>query len=157
MTGHEQRMEEMMLRSAAFNDHTLMPSEYSHDSGDLSPPLEWSQAPEEVVEFALACEDPDAPTGTFAHWLLAGIDPAETGMEAGEQPTGAVAGRNDFGAEGYGGPKPPAGDDPHRYFFRLYGLSEPSGLGPGFTAEDLREALTEKLVASGTLVGTFGR
>ncbi|NKZ09257.1 YbhB/YbcL family Raf kinase inhibitor-like protein [Actinomadura latina] len=150
-------MEEMMLRSAAFNDHTLMPSDYSHDSGDVSPPLEWSPAPEEVVELALACEDPDAPAGTFAHWLLAGIDPVSTGLDAGERPPEAVAGRNDFGSDGYGGPKPPAGDDPHRYFFRLYGLSEPSGLRDGFTAEDLRDALEEKVVASGTLVGTFAR
>ncbi|QKW36102.1 YbhB/YbcL family Raf kinase inhibitor-like protein [Actinomadura sp. NAK00032] len=150
-------MEEMMLRSTAFNDHTLMPSEYSHDSGDVSPPLEWSEPPEEVVELALACEDPDAPAGTFAHWLLAGIDPVTTALDAGEPPTGAVAGRNDYGTAGYGGPKPPAGDDPHRYFFRLYGLSEPSGLRDGFTAEDLRDALQEKVVATGTLVGTFVR
>ncbi|GGV22060.1 hypothetical protein GCM10010182_50580 [Actinomadura cremea] len=150
-------MEEMTLRSEAFNDHTIIPSEYSHDSGDMSPPLEWSEAPEEVVELALACEDPDAPTGTFAHWLVAGIDPVTTGLDPGEQPTGAVLGRNDYGAEGYGGPKPPAGDDPHRYFFRLYGLAEPSGLGTGFTAEDLRDAMQDKIVASGTLVGTFAR
>lgn len=146
-----------MLRSPAFNDHTIMPAEYSHESGDLSPPLEWASPPEEVVELTLLCEDPDAPTGTFAHWLLAGIDPATTGVDAGELPTGAVAGRNDFGAAGYGGPMPPAGDDPHRYFFRLYGLAEPSGLGTGFTAEDLRDAVQDKIIASGTLVGTFVR
>lgn len=150
-------MEEMTLRSTAFGDHTLMPSDYSHDSGDLSPPLEWSPAPEQVVELALACEDPDAPSGTFAHWLLAGIDPVTTGLDAGERPTGAVLGRNDYGAGGYGGPKPPAGDDPHRYFFRLYGLAEPSGLRDGFTAEDLRAAVEDKTVASGTLVGTYAR
>ncbi|WP_026406140.1 YbhB/YbcL family Raf kinase inhibitor-like protein [Actinomadura rifamycini] len=150
-------MKEMTLRSGAFNDHTIIPSEYSHDSGDVSPPLEWSEAPEEVVEIALACEDPDAPTGTFAHWLVAGIDPATTGLDPGERPTGAVLGRNDYGAEGYGGPKPPVGDDPHRYFFRLYGLAEPSGLGRGFTAEDLRVAMQDKVVAAGTLVGTFAR
>ncbi|MFD0905815.1 YbhB/YbcL family Raf kinase inhibitor-like protein [Actinomadura sediminis] len=150
-------MKEMTLRSEAFNDHTIIPSEYSHDSGDVSPPLEWSDAPEEVVELALACEDPDAPTGTFAHWLVAGIDPVTTGLDPGEVPTGAALGRNDFGAEGYGGPKPPVGDDPHRYFFRLYGLSEPSGLGTGFTAEDLRNAMQDKIVATGTLVGTFAR
>ncbi|QKG18892.1 YbhB/YbcL family Raf kinase inhibitor-like protein [Actinomadura verrucosospora] len=150
-------MEEMTLRSAAFDDHTLMPSDYSHDRGDVSPPLEWSQAPEEVVELALACEDPDAPVGTFAHWLVAGIDPVTTALDAGEQPTGAVLGRNDYGTEGYGGPKPPAGDDPHRYFFRLYGLAEPSGLRDGFTAEELRDAVENKVVAAGTLVGTFAR
>ncbi|OLT19732.1 phosphatidylethanolamine-binding protein [Actinomadura sp. CNU-125] len=150
-------MKDMTLRSEAFDDHTIIPSEYSHDSGDVSPPLEWSDAPEEVVELALACEDPDAPTGTFAHWLVAGIDPVTTGLDPGERPTGAIVGRNDYGADGYGGPKPPIGDDPHRYYFRLYGLSEPSGLGTGFTAEDLRDAMADKIVASGTLVGTFAR
>ncbi|SNT60918.1 hypothetical protein SAMN05443665_106024 [Actinomadura meyerae] len=150
-------MKEMTLRSSAFNDHTLIPSEYSHDRGDVSPPLEWSEPPEEVVELALVCEDPDAPVGTFTHWLLAGIDPATTSLDAGEQPTGAVAGRNDYGTAGYGGPHPPVGDDPHRYFFRLYGLSEPSGLRDGFTAEDLQDALQDKVVATGTLVGTFAR
>ncbi|QFG26629.1 YbhB/YbcL family Raf kinase inhibitor-like protein [Actinomadura sp. WMMB 499] len=150
-------MKEMTLRSRAFDDHTIIPSDYSHDGGDLSPPLEWSEAPEEVVELTLACEDPDAPSGTFAHWLVAGIDPVTTGLDPGERPTGAILGRNDYGAEGYGGPKPPAGDDPHRYFFRLYGLAEPTGLGTGFTAEDLRDAMQDKIVASGTLVGTFAR
>lgn len=83
--------------------------------------------------------------------------PGDDRAGPGERPTGAVLGRNDYGAEGYGGPKPPIGDDPHRYFFRLYGLSEPSGLGTGFTAEDLRNAMQDKIVAAGTLVGTFAR
>ncbi|WP_030168465.1 YbhB/YbcL family Raf kinase inhibitor-like protein [Spirillospora albida] len=149
-------MEEITLRSEAFNDHAMIPSDFAHDHGDVSPPLEWSEAPDDVVEIALACEDPDAPSGTFAHWLLAGIDPATTGVDAGELPTEAVPGRNDYGSAGYGGPMPPPGET-HRYFFRLYGLSEPSGLRPGFTAEDLRAAVQDKVVATGTLVGTFGR
>jgi Raf kinase inhibitor-like YbhB/YbcL family protein len=150
-------MHEIELRSAAFNDHTLIPHEYSHDAGDVSPPLEWSGVPDEAVELVLICEDPDAPVGTFVHWLLAGIPPETEGVDAGEQITEAVAGRNDYGEAGYGGPHPPVGDDPHRYFFRLSALSEPSGLEPGFTAEDFRDAIEEKVVGTGTLVGTFGR
>lgn len=150
-------MHEMKLRSPAFSDHTLIPREYSHESGDVSPPLEWSDVPDEAVELVLLCEDPDAPSGTFVHWLLAGIPAETTALEPGEVPTAAVSGRNDYGSAGYGGPHPPVGDDPHRYFFRLAALTEPSGLAEGFTAEDLRVAIEEKVVATGNLVGTYGR
>jgi Raf kinase inhibitor-like YbhB/YbcL family protein len=145
------------MRSAAFSDHAMIPAEYSHQAGDVSPPLEWSDVPDDAAELVLACEDPDAPAGSFVHWLLAGIPPETDGIGSGEEPAEAVAGRNDYGRLGYGGPHPPAGDEPHRYFFRLYALSEPSELTSGFTAEDLRVALQERIVATGTLVGTYGR
>ncbi len=150
-------MEHMTLRSPAFNDHTEIPAEYSHANGDLSPPLEWSEPPEDVVELALVCEDPDAPSGTFVHWLLAGIPPDTTEIAEGDTPTGAVVGRNDYGTPGYGGPHPPKGDEPHRYIFRLYGLSEPTNLEEGFSIEDLRDAEDGTVVATGTLVGLYGR
>lgn len=150
-------MDEMNLRSPAFDDHTRIPREYSHQAGDVSPPLAWSDVPDEAAELILTCEDPDAPVGTFVHWLLAGISPDAEGVEAGDQPTGAVAGRNDYGGAGYGGPHPPAGDRPHRYFFRVTALSEPSGLTPGFTADDLEDATEDNAIATGTLVGTYGR
>jgi Raf kinase inhibitor-like YbhB/YbcL family protein len=150
-------MADIRIRSAAFSDHAMIPAAYSHQAGDVSPPLEWWEVPDEAAELVLACEDPDAPAGSFVHWLVAGIPPETEGIGAGEDPTEAVAGRNDYGRLGYGGPHPPAGDEPHRYFFRLYGLSEPSGLSSGFTAEDLRVALQERVVATGTLVGTYGR
>jgi Raf kinase inhibitor-like YbhB/YbcL family protein len=150
-------MAEMNVRSAVFSDHATIPAEYSHQAGDVSPPLEWSEVPDEAAELVLACEDPDAPAGSFVHWLVAGIPPESEGVEAGEDPPESVAGRNDYGRLGYGGPHPPAGDEPHQYFFRLYGLSEPSGLSSGFTAEDLQVALQERVVATGTLVGAYGR
>jgi Raf kinase inhibitor-like YbhB/YbcL family protein len=150
-------MAEMNVRSAAFSDHTMIPAEYSHQAGDVSPPLEWSGVPDEAAELVLACEDPDAQAGSFVHWLVAAIPPESEGSEAGEDPAESVAGRNDYGRLGYGGPHPPVGDEPHKYFFRLYGLSEPSGLTSGFTAEDLQVALQERVVATSTLVGAFGR
>jgi Raf kinase inhibitor-like YbhB/YbcL family protein len=150
-------MEEMRLRSRAFDDQAAVPAEYSHARGDLSPPLEWSEPPEDVVEIALVCEDPDAPSGTFVHWLLAGIPADTTEISEGEMPTGAVTGRNDYGAPGYGGPHPPPGDEPHRYFFRLYGLSEPTGLEEGFSNDELQDAMEDIVVATGTLVGTYRR
>jgi Raf kinase inhibitor-like YbhB/YbcL family protein len=148
---------EITVRSAAFSDHAMIPGEYSHQAGDVSPPLEWSGVPDETAELVLACEDPDAPAGSFVHWLVAAIPPESEGSEVGADLAESVAGRNDYGRLGYGGPHPPAGDEPHRYFFLLYGLSEPSGLSSGFTAEDLRVALQERVVATGTLVGTYGR
>ncbi|GAA2628578.1 YbhB/YbcL family Raf kinase inhibitor-like protein [Actinomadura fulvescens] len=134
----------------------MIPAEYSHQNGDTPPPLEWLDVPEDVAELALICEDPDAPNGTFTHWALAAIPPDTGGIAADQNVPNAVSGRNDYGTSGYGGPQPPIGET-HRYFFRLYGLSEPSGLADGFSADDLRAKVRDKAVASGTLVGTFGR
>ncbi len=146
----------MHLRSPAFSDHALIPAQYSHQKGDFSPPLEWDDVPDGAAELVLVCEDPDAPSGRFVHWLLADIPPTEGGVEAGRQPAAAVAGRNGFGGAGYGGPHPPVGDEPHHYFFRLYALPGPTGLRTGFTAEDVA-AVRERALASATLVGTYGR
>ncbi|MBE1559248.1 YbhB/YbcL family Raf kinase inhibitor-like protein [Nonomuraea africana] len=135
----------------------MIPRDHSHEAGDVSPQLQWSDVPDGSAELALVCEDPDAPSGTFTHWLVAGIPPDTTQMEAGAELKAYVVGRNDFGRQGYGGPHPPPGDDPHRYFFRLYALSAPTDLSDGFSAEDLRRATEGTVLASGTLVGTYGR
>jgi Raf kinase inhibitor-like YbhB/YbcL family protein len=109
------------------------------------------------VELAVLCEDPDAPRGTFSHWVLAGLQPTAPGLAEGEHPAGVVEGRNDFGEEGYSGPQPPVGDDPHRYLFQVFAASAPLSLVTGASAEDLRRALEGKELASGTLVGTYQR
>ncbi|MFL6051765.1 MAG: YbhB/YbcL family Raf kinase inhibitor-like protein [Actinoallomurus sp.] len=150
-------MHEITLRSPAFDDHAEIPKDYSHEAGDVSPPLHWSGVPDEAVELVLRCEDPDAPVGTFIHWLLAAIPPETEGMAAGDPPTDAVPGMNDYGRLGYGGPHPPPGDRPHRYVFQLMALSEPSGLTSGFSAGDLDEAVEDKVMGTGTLVGRYGR
>ena len=150
-------MTTMELRSPAFSDHAPIPTRHTNDGDDLSPALEWSGVPEEAVELALLCEDRDAPGGTFVHWVLSGLDPSLPGLAEGQVPAGAVEGRNDFGDVGYGGPRPPVGDEAHRYFFRLYAASEPFGLSPGGSADDLRSALTSTELAQATLVGTYER
>lgn len=150
-------MDEITLRSRAFGEQDTVPKEYSHDAGDVSPPLEWSGVPDDAVELVLVCDDPDAPVGTFTHWLLAAIPPETEGLEAGDLPPEAVQGRNDFGGLGYGGPHPPEGASPHRYVFRLMALSEPSGLPEGFAAEDVDDATEDKVLATGTLTGRYGR
>jgi len=103
------------------------------------------------------CQDPDAPSGTFTHWVLAGLEATATGLAEGERPAAGVEGRNDFGEEGYSGPLPPVGDGQHRYFFRVFAASAPLGLAAGASAQDLGHALEGKELASGSLVGTYQR
>jgi Raf kinase inhibitor-like YbhB/YbcL family protein len=145
------------LRSSAFSDHDLIPERYSKLGGNVSPPLEWSGVPDDTRELVLICEDPDAPRGTFLHWALTGIEPQTSAIGENETPPGARAARNGFGDAGWGGPRPPAGDPAHRYFFRLYALAEPLRLGPDATAEQVRDAVAGSALASGTTVGRFAR
>lgn len=148
---------EIELRSSAFSDHTLIPDRYSYERGNVSPPLEWTGIPDGTQELALLCEDPDAPRGTFIHWVVTNIPPDSTGVGEGELPQKATPGRNGFGELGWGGPRPPIGDEPHRYFFRLYAADTPLGLGEGATADQVHAALEGHTLARGTLVGRFGR
>ena len=145
------------LSRSAFESGAMIPRKYTGDGEDVSPPLAWADVPAGKKSLALICEDPDAPSVTFTHWVLAGLQPTATGLAEGEHPAAAVEGRNDFGEEGYSGPMPPVGDDPHRYFFRVFAASAPLGLTAGAAAQDLRHALEGKELASGTLVGTYQR
>ncbi|TKG70492.1 YbhB/YbcL family Raf kinase inhibitor-like protein [Prauserella endophytica] len=148
---------ELELRSAAFTDHTLIPDRYAHHRDNVSPPLEWTRAPDGTEELALVCEDPDAPGGTFTHWVVTGLAPDCTGADEGRLPSGATPGRNGFGELGWGGPQPPVGDEAHRYFFRLYAVDRPLGLGEGASAEDVHAAVDGHTLAKGNLVGLFAR
>ena len=126
-----------------------------------SPPLHWSEPPEGTQSLALICDDPDAPVGTWVHWVLFNL-PAETReLEEGLPTTetlsnGAKQGKNDFGKIGYGGPAPPKGK-PHRYFFKLYALDKAVDLSPGATKAKLVEAMKGHILAEGQLVGKYGR
>ncbi|GGM65782.1 hypothetical protein GCM10007977_079220 [Dactylosporangium sucinum] len=122
----------------------------------MSPPLNFTGLPEQTAELAVLVEDPDAPTGTFTHWVMWGIEPDLSGLGEGEAPTGAVQGRNDFGRRAYGGPSPPRGRS-HRYVFEVLALSEPLGLAEGASAADLRRATAGKVLASGRLTGRYRR
>lgn len=144
------------LRSRAFSPHTTIPTKYTRDGENLSPPLEWSEIPDGTVELALICEDPDAPSGTFAHWIVTGIDPATSSIPEGSRPPRAAEWPNGFGRDAYDGPQPPVGDEPHRYFFRLFALDAPVAAPRGDLAE-LRESLDEHQLATGTLVGVYAR
>ncbi|WP_312880283.1 YbhB/YbcL family Raf kinase inhibitor-like protein [Actinokineospora xionganensis] len=145
------------LRSAAFTDHTLIPNRFAHDGDNASPPLQWTPPPEGTQELVLVCEDKDAPDGTFVHWVATGISPDVNELPEGKLPDGVTQGRNSWGGTGWDGPAPPVGDDPHRYFFRLYAVDEPLGLGADATAEQVHDAVRGHKLAAATLVGLFGR
>jgi hypothetical protein len=111
--------------------------------------------PEEATSLALIVDDPDAPGGTFTHWLGWGLDPAAAGLGEGE--AAPVEGRTDFGATGYRGPCPPPGHGPHRYFFRLHALEAQLELAPGASKGEVEQALAGRSVAVAELIGTFER
>lgn len=147
----------IMLRSTAFNDHDLLPGRFSRDGGNVSPPLEWSQVPDAADELILIVEDPDGGKTPFLHWLVTGISPRSGGVAEGAVPEGGREWPNSFGTTGWGGPHPPLHEDPHRYFFRLYALERPLDLPEAPQATDVHRALTDKEIASGTMVGTYYR
>lgn len=144
------------LRSPAFEDGEPLPRRFAHDADNVSPPLEWFDVPDGAQELALLCEDPDAPSGTFTHWVVAGLDPRSTHLEEGAPPP-AVAGRNDLGEIGWMGPEPPVGDGPHRYVFTLFASAAPLGLDDRADAASLRAALAGQELARGELAGTYER
>lgn len=145
------------LRSPDFSDHTFIPGRHGHDDENVSPSLEWVGVPPETAELLLLCEDPDAPRGSFLHWLVTGIDPHSGGVPEHRTPADGREWRNGFGETGWGGPAPPPGDQAHRYFFRLYALSQPVELPDDPTVEDVYRAADAAMIERGTLVGLFQR
>lgn len=147
----------MRLTSPAFADGQRVPTRYTCDGDNVSPELEWFEVPEGTVTLALTCQDPDAPRGTFTHWVVWNLSPANCGLDAGEVPTGARQGVNDFGNVGYDGPCPPRGHGTHHYHFRLCAVPMELGLPEGSTIEDLRAALDGNALVRAELVGTYER
>lgn len=145
------------LLSAAFSDHTVIPRRYAKDGDNVSPPLTWSDIPDGTAELVLLCEDPDAPSGNFLHWLVTGIDPGSAGTEAGQTPLGGSPHTNGYRERGWGGPQPPTGDPAHRYFFHLYALPEPVSIPDGASADQVHDIVDNRQLASGTLVGLYQR
>lgn len=153
----EDRREQIELTSPTFDDGDPLPDRCAHQNENISPALEWTTVPADTAELALLCLDPDSPSGTFTHWVLAGIDPTVTSMDEGQVPPGAVEGVNDFGEMGWGGPQPPPGHGPHRYIFTLLASAVPLDVAPGATVDDVVDAVEGNLLARGELVGTYER
>jgi len=148
----------LQLRSPAFPPGEMIPARHSCDGRNVSPPLAWEGAPAGTSSLALIMDDPDAPRGTFTHWLVANIGPRRTGLSenASAAPGEAVQGKSSFGRAGYGGPCPPAGET-HRYFFKLYALDEKLALSSGFSKDALLAAMEGHVLAAGELMGRYRR
>lgn len=144
---------------SAFPDGGNIPQLHTCEGADLSPALEWSGEPAGTQSFALILDDPDAPGGTWNHWLLYDLPASVHALAQGCKPgRNGVSGTNDFGKTGYGGPCPPKGRGPHRYFFKLHALSVASlGLKAGASRAELDEALRGHVVAEAKYVGRYER
>ncbi len=150
----------IQITSTAFEEGGTIPQKYTCDGEDVSPALQWSGIPDGTQSIALICDDPDAPMGTWVHWVLFNI-PADTTELPENIPAdrvlenGAKHGINDFKKLGYGGPCPPGGT--HRYFFKLYALDIEIGLEPGATKEELLKAMEGHILDEGQLMGRYAR
>lgn len=145
------------LTSTAFAHGQPIPKQFTADGRNISPPLKWSDPPAGTRSLALVCEDPDAPRGTFTHWVVFNLPAESRELKEGESlPDGAAQGTNDFGKAGYGGPSPPAGK-PHRYFFKLLALDRPLDLEPGAKKDRVLAAAKDCVLAQAELMGTYGR
>jgi Raf kinase inhibitor-like YbhB/YbcL family protein len=143
---------ELSVASESFQHGDRMPERHALEGENLSPALTWSGVPQSTRSIAVICEDPDAPSGTFVHWVGWGIEP-EAGGLGGGQPA-PQEGRNDFGNTGYDGPSPPPGHGTHRYLFRVYALDTEPKLEPAASKEDLEAAIEGHVLASGEHMGT---
>ena len=151
---------EIKITSSAFEDGGMIPAKYTCDGADVSPALQWDAVPEGTKSIALICDDPDAPMGTWVHWVLFNL-PADT-KELKENiphdktlPNGAIQGITDFGRNGYGGPCPPSGI--HRYFFKIYALDTKIELSNSANKSQLVEAMKDHILAQGQLMGKYKR
>ena len=145
----------MKITSNAFEQGTKIPTKYTCDGEDINPPLTFSDVPSEAVTLALIMDDPDAPSGTWAHWVLWNIAPGQKGIGEGEVFSGSTEGVTSFGRPGYGGPCPHLGT--HRYFFKLSALDTKLLLPKESTKEDLEEAMATHVIKQTELMGTYAR
>ena len=151
---------DLSVRSGAFNQGGTIPSKFTCDGSDVSPPLSWTKGPQDTVSYALIADDPDAPAGTWVHWVIYNVPAAKTSLaenvaKAKKLDDGSMQGMNDFRKIGYGGPCPPGGT--HRYFFKVYALNAALKVEPGLTKKQLLKEMEGHILAQGELMGTYSR
>lgn len=151
----------LTVTSSAFRANQTVPREHTCEGADRSPALAWSGAPAGTAAFAIVMDDPDAPRGTWVHWVLWNLPASEHALAPGVPPlerleNGASQGRNDFRRIGWGGPCPPPGPA-HHYSFRVYALDAPLELAAGASKASLERAMQGHVLAQGELVGTYAR
>jgi hypothetical protein len=145
----------IQITSSAFKEGDRIPRLYTCDDKNFSPPLAWSDIPTGTVSLAIIMDDPDAPAGTWVHWVLYNLKPDLTGLDQGKS-GGGIEGINDFRKPGYGGPCPPKGSN-HRYFVKLYALDTRLDVEAGATKSQVESAMRGHILAQGQLMGTYGR
>jgi Raf kinase inhibitor-like YbhB/YbcL family protein len=150
----------MKLISSAFSEGALIPVQYTCSGDDFSPPLAWSDIPAGARSLALIADDPDAPVGTWVHWVAFNLPVTGGGLPEGiraekQLAGGGIQGTNSWKRTGYGGPCPPSGT--HRYFFKLYALDTILSLGKDATAKELQAAMKGHILAETQLMGRFKR
>ncbi len=161
---HDHRKEAPMgivVTSPAFKEGTPIPTRHTCDGEDVSPALAWTGIPEGAKSIVVICDDPDAPVGTWVHWVLYNVPATAQGLPEGVAkaetlPDGSRQGLNDFGRVGYGGPCPPRGK-PHRYYWRVYALDTMLSLPSRATRKAVDNAMRGHVLASGVLMGTYAR
>ena len=152
---------EMVITSTAFSDGATILKKYTCDGQDASPPLAWRGVPAAAKSLALICDDPDAPMGTWVHWVLWGMAPSTPGLPEGmpkdaQLPGGMWQGLTSAQTAGYHGPCPPPGK-PHRYFFKLYALDADLNLPERSNKSALEEAMKGHVLAQAQVMGRYGR
>lgn len=150
----------LIITSTAFNEGEAIPRQYTCDGINISPPLEWSGVPKTAKTIAIIADDPDAPAGTWVHWVLYNLPAENIGMVENLPATenlnaGGSQGKNDFGKIGYGGPCPPSGT--HRYFFKVYAVDTELPLKAGATKAEVEKAMEGHVLAQAQLMGTYSR
>jgi len=143
----------MKITSQAFTDGQKIPDKYTMYGENRIPPIHIDEVPDKARSLALIVDDPDAPRGTFNHWLLFNLDPKTKDIKEGCVPVMATQGKNDFGEIEYDGPKPPSGE--HRYFFKAFALDTVLPLSRGTTRADLEREMKDHVLESATLMGKF--
>ena len=158
--GKEDGMKKIVVTSSAFGEGDRIPSDFTCDGVNMSPPIEWSGVPANTGSLAVIVDDPDAPSGNWVHWLVYDLPPDLTqlpsGISAGEKLSiGGLQGHTDFGKTGYRGPCPPSGE--HRYFFKVYALDAMLRLKSGASKQELSQAMQGHILAGGVLMGKYAR
>jgi Raf kinase inhibitor-like YbhB/YbcL family protein len=151
---NSQGVENMKLTSPAFKNNSMMPSEYTCDGDGVSPELSIADVPNNAKSLVLISDDPDAPAGTWDHWVMFNIPPETKVIGKDSEPDG-VAGKNSWGKTGYGGPCPPSGT--HRYFFKLYALDTILSLKEGATKKEIEKAMQGHIIEKTEIIANYKR
>ena len=156
----DKKMDSLKISSSAFDEIGIIPAKYTCDTENVSPPLTWTKGPKKTMTYVLICDDPDAPSKTWVHWVLFNIPSSLTSLSENLPKekkilTGAVQGKNDFGTVGYSGPCPPSGI--HRYYFKIYALDCELTLDSDAEKANIEDAMKDHILAAGILVGKYQR